>query len=298
MQEEQQKNTRWILKIILPIVILILGFISASFWFQPSIDFINEHKWQLLLFYVATMIYISWMFYNWFQFHNENLRRSWYFLFIVGVALLLADKGFSDNQWSRFVLLVSMFIFVDLAIFLTPIISKIAGAEFSQKAQSILKTNKNMEVTIEKINSKSKTFTTFISRMNHELIGTMRWSTIEEYKESLQQCLKPYSDSCHQRIHLYSYFDNDSLKNELGNTSNIQLSIPELEELNQGNYIQKEEKVMVPFSIFPEYPLVILVEAKTDVVHTIDIANILNIATIHSWYRLEDTPVPQSIYDL
>ena len=54
---------------------------------------------------LAVILYISWAFKDFFKNHKQNLRRTWYFFFIVGVVLLLNDTGFNVKEWQRYTLL-------------------------------------------------------------------------------------------------------------------------------------------------------------------------------------------------
>ncbi|HBI04034.1 MAG TPA: hypothetical protein DDY49_08410 [Paenibacillaceae bacterium] len=278
-----EKDRSWFWKIGSLVAILIIVYLFSD----PISVFVKNHKWELLLTYVGLMLFISWVFSNWFQYHIENLRRSWYFLFIIGIAMFLGEKGFEESQWAIFGMLVSMFIFVDLAIFLTPMISKIAGAEFVPKGvQHMERTNKNMKLAIEKTQSKSQVFTTFVSRVLPDQFGTTIWESSVEYRDSLELFMEPYAQECHQRIAVLSIPDLDTFIRELGSSLGIQLNEEQKTTISNGEFLEISKQMnFIPFHKPNLYPVVIVVMTDKDVIHQIDVSNILNIAMIHSWYH-------------
>lgn len=286
MPGDMEKDRSWLWKIGGLIVILIMVYIFSD----PISIFVMNHKWALLLTYVGLMLFVSWVFSNWFQYHIENLRRSWYFLFIIGIAMFLGEKGFEESQWAIFGMLVSMFIFVDLAIFLTPMISKIAGAEFVPKGvQHMERTNKNMKLAIEKTQSKSQVFTTFVSRVLPDQFGTTIWESSVEYRDSLELFMEPYAQECHQRIAVLNMPDIDTFIRELGSSLGIQLNEEQKTAISRGEFLEISKQVnLIPFHKPNLYPVVIVVMTDKDVIHQIDVSNILNIAMIHSWYQAID----------
>ncbi|MEH7121268.1 type II toxin-antitoxin system SpoIISA family toxin, partial [Neobacillus vireti] len=106
----------------------------------------------------AVIVYISWGFKDFFANHKQNLRRTWYFFFIVGVVLLLNQTGLDAKDWQRYTLLAAMFIFVDLALFLTPSIKKIGGAEMEQ-INEVESVNEEMKKVIAQTQNRSLQFT-------------------------------------------------------------------------------------------------------------------------------------------
>lgn len=286
MPGDIEKDRSWLWKIGSLVVILIIVYVFSN----PISVFVKNHKWELLLTYVGLMLFISWVFSNWFQYHIENLRRSWYFLFIIGIAMFLGEKGFEESQWAIFGMLVSMFIFVDLAIFLTPMISKIAGAEFVPKGvQHMERTNKNMKLAIEKTQSKSQVFTTFVSRVLPDQFGTTIWESSVEYRDSLELFMEPYAQECHQRIAVLNMPDINTFIRELGSSLGIQLNEEQKTAISNGEFLEISKQVnLIPFYKPNLYPVVIIVMTDKDVIHQIDVSNILNIAMIHSWYQAVD----------
>ncbi|CAM5220267.1 hypothetical protein UACE39S_05893 [Ureibacillus acetophenoni] len=124
-----KKRIIFLTKITLPFVLLFCSILLNVLFGNQIISSIQDNKWSILITITFFILYTSWTFPEFFRKYNQNLRRTWYFFFILGSISLIYQSGFDIEEWQRYMLLAGMFIFVDLALFLTPSIKKIGGAE-------------------------------------------------------------------------------------------------------------------------------------------------------------------------
>src|SRR5213080_5437865 len=117
MEGNQAESEKWyknphnkmILKIVIPIILVIVLLIVKMRWGNAILLFTQENNWFILTGVLAIILYISWTFKDFFRKHKQNLRRTWYFFFIVGVVLLINRTGFNVKEWQRYILLAGMF---------------------------------------------------------------------------------------------------------------------------------------------------------------------------------------------
>ncbi len=76
----------------------------------------------------------------------------------------------------------AMVIFVDIAFILTPNISEIWGAKFSD----IGKTVQSIKRSLIASKARGEIYTTIIQNVNPAVFGTMEWHTEEEYTKELK----------------------------------------------------------------------------------------------------------------
>ncbi|WP_350019429.1 type II toxin-antitoxin system SpoIISA family toxin [Priestia flexa] len=286
-QEESEKwykrlHNNTILKIVIPIVLLIILFIVKVAWGNLVLNFIQENKWFILIGFSTVILYISWSFKDFFRTHKQNLRRTWYFLFTIGVVLLLNQTGFNVKEWQRYTLLAGMFIFVDLTLFLTPSIKKIGGAEMEQ-INEVESVNEEMKKVIVQTQNRSLQFTDILDMMQISSFETQEWNEIEDYRASLEDFLYSYGETCRQEITVFKKDNENYFKQEVGTVLGVNLTEEQMQSINDKTVIHIDQHTtLVPY-LEKVFPVVISIESEKEHVLDIDIDHIINLCLIHSW---------------
>ena len=287
MERSQKESDKWylnemFLKTVIPIILVIVLFIIKKVWGDFILSFTQENKWFMLTGFCATILYISWTFKDFFKKNQQNLRKTWYFFFIVGVVLLLNEIGFDLNEWKRYTLLACMFIFVDLSLFLTPSIKKIGGAEMEQinEVESI---NDEMKKVIVQTQNRSLQFTDILDMMQISSFETQEWNEIESYQKSLEDFLYTYGETCRQNITVFKKDNDNYFKQEVGTVLGVNLTKEQMQSINDKTIVFiNEQTVIIPY-LDKVFPVVISIESEKEPVLDIDIDHIINLSLIHSW---------------
>ena len=283
-QKEFEKGylNKMFLKTVIPIILVIVLFIIKKVWGDFILSFTQENKWFMLTGFCAVILYISWTFKDFYKKNQQNLRKTWYFFFIVGVVLLLNETGFDLNEWKRYTLLACMFIFVDLSLFLTPSIKKIGGAEMEQinEVESI---NDEMKKVIVQTQNRSLQFTDILDMMQISSFETQEWNEIESYQKSLEDFLYTYGEICRQNITVLKKDNDNYFKQEVGTVLGVNLTKEEMQSINDKTIVFiNEQTVIIPY-LDKVFPVVISIESEKEPVLDIDIDHIINLSLIHSW---------------
>ena len=287
MERSQMEFEKWylnkmFLKTVIPIILVIVLFIIKKMWGDLILSFTQENKWFMLTGFCAVILYISWTFKEFYKKNQQNLRKTWYFFFIVGVLLLLNETGFDLNEWKRYTLLACIFIFVDLSLFLTPSIKKIGGAEMEQinEVESI---NDEMKKVIVQTQNRSLQFTDILDMMQISSFETQEWNEIESYQKSLEDFLFTYGEICRQNITVLKKDNDNYFKQEVGTVLGVNLTKEEMQSINDKTIVFiNEQTVIIPY-LDKVFPVVISIESEKEPVLDIDIDHIINLSLIHSW---------------
>lgn len=289
MLENQQESNRWYKnllnkKVLGPIILIIVLFLVKLIWGDSILSFTQKNKWFILIGFAAVILYISWAFEGFFKKHKQNLRRTWYFLFIIGVVLLLNQTGFNVQEWQRYTLLAGMFIFVDLALFLTPTIKKIGGAEMEQ-INDVESINEEMQKVIVQTQNRSLQFTDILDRMQISSFETQEWNEIENYQESLEDFLYSYGETCRQNITVFKKNNDNFFRQEVGTILGVNITDEQMNSINEKVVVHIDKHtVLIPY-LEKIFPVVISIESEKEHVLDIDIDHIINLSMIHSWLK-------------
>lgn len=289
MVENQQESNRWYKKLLNkkvlgPIILIIVLFLVKLLWGDSILSFTQKNKWFILIGFAAVILYISWAFEEFFKKHKQNLRRTWYFLFIIGVVLLLNHTGFNVQEWQRYTLLAGMFIFVDLALFLTPTIKKIGGAEMEQ-INDVESINEEMQKVIVQTQNRSLQFTDILDRMQISSFETQEWNELENYQESLEDFLYSYGETCRQNITVFKKNNDNFFRQEVGTILGVNMTDEQMNSINEKVVVHIDKHtVLIPY-LEKIFPVVISIESEKEHVLDIDIDHIINLSMIHSWLK-------------
>lgn len=279
----KKPRNKMILKIVIPIILVIVMLIVKMKWGNSILSFTQENKWFILTGFSAVILYISWTFKDFFKNHKQNLRRTWYFFFIVGVVLLL-NTGFNVKEWQRYTLLAGMFIFVDLALFLTPSIKKIGGAEMEQ-INEVESVNEEMKKVIVQTQNRSLQFTDILDMMQISSFETQEWNEIESYWKSLEDFLDSYGETCRHDITVFKKDNDNYFKQEVGTVLGVNITEEQMKSINNKTVVHiNKQTALIPY-VDKVFPVVISIESEKEHVLDIDIDHIINLSLIHSWLK-------------
>lgn len=280
MESEKWYKKPFILKMVIPII-LVLVLLTCG---KSILTFTQENKWLILTGFSAIILYISWAFETFFKNNKQNLRRTWYFFFILGVVLMLNHTGFNAKEWQRLTLLAAMFVFVDLALILTPSIKKIGGAEMEQ-INEVESVNEEMKKVIIQTQNRSLQFTDILDMMQISSFETQEWNEIESYRESLEDFLYSYGETCRQEITVFKKDNDNYFKQEVGTVLGVNLTEEQMKSINDKTVVHiNKHTALIPY-LEKVFPVVISIESEKEHVLDIDIDHIINLSLIHSWLK-------------
>ncbi|CRK83211.1 type II toxin-antitoxin system SpoIISA family toxin [Neobacillus massiliamazoniensis] len=281
-----------ILKMVIPIILVLVLITEKKMLGTSILTFTQENKWLILIGFSAVILYISWAFEAFFKKHKQNLRKTWYFFFIVGVVLFLDHTGFNVKEWERLTLLAAMFIFVDLALFLTPSIKKIGGAEMEQ-INEVESVNEEMKKVIIQTQNRSLQFTDILDMMQISSFETQEWNEIDSYRESLEDFLYSYGETCRQVITVFKKDNNNFFKQEVGTILGVNLTEEQMKSINDKTVVHINKQIaLIPY-LEKVFPVVISIESEKEHVLDIDIDHIINLSLIHSWLKKTQEEQPE-----
>ncbi|PET65299.1 sporulation protein SpoIISA [Bacillus sp. AFS001701] len=286
IREEPKKIFATFLRksIFIPIILILVLYLVNMMFGNDILKFFQQNKWFILSVFSGIILYTSWVFKKFFNIHKQNLRRTWYFFFIVGVVLLLNQRGFNVNEWQHFTLLAGMFIFVDLTLFLTPNIKKIGGTEMEQ-INEVESVNDEMKKIIVQTQNRSLQFTEILDMMKISSFETQEWNEIESYRKSLEDFLFTYGEICRQNITVFKKDNDINFKQEIGAVLGINITDEQLNSINEKMVIQiNENTALIPY-LEKIYPIVISIVSQKEPILDIDVDHVINLSLIHSWLK-------------
>ena len=92
--------------------------------------------------FILAIVFIVLVFFYWrneelYEEKKQRIRKTWYGLFITSVTVYFMIKGIDLTLWKNLLMFTAMVIFVDIAFILTPNISEIWGAKFSDIGKTV-----------------------------------------------------------------------------------------------------------------------------------------------------------------
>jgi hypothetical protein len=283
-QERKELRAKLVKHLLLIIIFSIIVGLIGHTWGTAIYSFIQSNKWLLLLFVTGSILYISWAEPVLFRDYKQSLRRTWYFVLIIGILILLKESGFEINSWQRYIYLTGMFIFVDLALFLTPTIKKFGGAEM-ETVEEIESINKQMQKEIKKIQSKSAVYTSILSRLQREQLLKKAWTDIEEYRSDLESFLNYYGEACMQEIIVFYDSVEETLPVQISTVLGIELNQEQSSKLENEQIVEIDtQQVLIPFS-HQLHSVVIAVISQREPITQIDFDHIIDLSVIHTWQK-------------
>ncbi|WP_286133872.1 type II toxin-antitoxin system SpoIISA family toxin [Bacillus sp. AFS053548] len=287
MEDTQDKSKNLLTtkkRILIPVILILLLFLLNMVFGDSIINFFQQNKWFILTVFLAIILYTSWVFKKFFNNQKQNLRRTWYFFFILGAVLLLNQRGFNVNKWQHFTLLAGMFIFVDLALFLTPTIKKIGGTEMEQ-INEVENVNDVMKKIIVQTQNRSLQFTEILDMMKISSFETQEWNEIESYRKSLEDFLFTYGEICRHSITVFKKDKDINFKQEIGAVLGINITEEQLTSINEKTVIQINEQIaLIPY-LEKIFPVVISIDSQKEPILDIDVDHVINLSLIHSWLK-------------
>lgn len=262
---------------------MFIGLSVVSILFTVGM-YIMKFIWLIPMMFLIYSMYLIWFKKDYFDGLIYKLRKTWYFLLVIALGIHFITTGFNAKEWKDFIMYVSAFVFVDLAIFQTPTISKLWGAEFGS-LQKIVENTKELQNEIHIGSARSELFIEMIERVDVDALRNVTWSTPREYFDSLELFLDSYCDSIDQVIEVYDASDTLLFVNKMKNKYNIDFTEEQLNGLRKiGNPVQLNESQLL-YSFNEIYPIIIFVKAKKSAIHQVDIANLYSMSLLHTWFQ-------------
>ncbi|MFD1736184.1 type II toxin-antitoxin system SpoIISA family toxin [Bacillus salitolerans] len=268
--------------------IAVIGFILSILfvrtgWGTSTLSFIQDNKYLMLLLITTLIVYLSWTEPVFFREYKQNLRRSWYFFFFVGMIILINETGFDTANWQRYLYLAGMFIFVDLALFLTPLIKKFGGAEV-ENVQDIDNVNTAIRKQIKLEYGKAEVFKDLLSRLPRERFLRKDWDNVSDYCIDLEESLSHYGEACMLEILV---FPESEVKTPTQFKTVLGVDVDEEMEkkIVNGDIVQvNNQLILIPFTQ-ELYPVIIAVTSPRQPITNIDVSNIISLSVINSWRK-------------
>lgn len=269
----------------------------------------------ILVFLIASLIYY---FVNTDHYMDnlQAIRKSYYItvLLIIGVGLIIGDvKVIMD--WKSLSLIGIAMIFIDLAVFSTPDISKIGNAEFkgSPYVRNAIKKNKEL---IDASANKVQKFNEVIFKTAGYFEPLNQPTNLDEYKNQMRKYLNLYADTFQSNV---SIFDFDMIDDEELLMKNIEKSFGSAElcynkhikdaewrsELIQNllkgvaiQFVNKDETNLLPKTkeslrkVFivayygESYNMLIGIHSDFVELNAVDASHILSLAQIFDWHMV------------
>lgn len=244
-------------------------------------SFIEKFKWIVPICFLVYSLYLSWFKTSVYEELTHNLRKTWYFLLIFAMGIHFNAVGFNAKDWQDYLLYVSIFVFVDLAIFQTPRISKIWGTELT----AIEKNNKDLTKTIEMGKARDANFSAVIRSMNPNYFKQVDMNTSAKYLNSLGSIMNLYANLCDYKIDVYQNNNPQVLMQQLTTQYGIKISQEQYDELNVEKGVLQPETNMVMVATSIVENIVIVVTSQKSIMLDNDISNVYDLAIIHSWLK-------------
>ncbi|ULO07156.1 type II toxin-antitoxin system SpoIISA family toxin [Paenibacillus sp. 19GGS1-52] len=236
-----------------------------------------------------------------------KIRKTYYVMYLVLAATGFIAGYLSFRDWKTMTQLTAFVVFVDLAVFQTPSITKIWSAEFQHRG----KIEKVIEGNVEFINSTAIKFQAFSdvikqteSYFSPITVIPQNWNA---YQKELKQYVGLYTSKFRFRLELFPFkvevdetHTKDNLRNALnrleilffheiddtptiGNEPSYRTCVVEKLMSGEGVVLETDKLVIVP--IFQKKNLLIgLRSSDGSKIDEIDITNIINLSTIFHWY--------------
>ncbi|MGG5737547.1 MULTISPECIES: type II toxin-antitoxin system SpoIISA family toxin [Bacillus cereus group] len=234
--------------------------------------------------FILAIIFVVLVFFYWrneelYEEKKQRIRKTWYGLFITSVTVYFMIKGIDLTLWKNLLMFTAMVIFVDIAFILTPNISEIWGAKFSD----IGKTVQSIKRSLIASKARGEIYTNIIQNINPAAFGTMEWHTEEEYTKSLNSFLDSYGEKIGAKIVVFEAA-NELNTGFRGIRSQFSITVPleHIEQLNEQKAVQVENVGIIPAKIMND--VFIVIDGKKNSLQDRDFENVYNLTIHHSYF--------------
>ncbi|PEM34885.1 type II toxin-antitoxin system SpoIISA family toxin [Bacillus toyonensis] len=234
--------------------------------------------------FILAIVFVVLVFFYWrneelYEEKKQRIRKTWYGLFITSVTAYFMIKGIDLTLWKNLLMFTAMVIFVDISFILTPNISEIWGAKFSD----IGKTVQSIKRSLIASKARGEIYTNIIQNINPAAFGTMEWHTEEEYTKSLNAFLDSYGEKIGAKIVVFEAA-NELNTGFRGIRSQFSITIPieHIEQLNEQKAVQVENVGIIPAKIMND--VFIVIDGKKNSLQDRDFENVYNLTIHHSYF--------------
>lgn len=188
-------------------------------------------------------------------------------------------KGIDLTLWKNILMFVAMVIFVDIAFILTPNISEIWGAKFSDIGRTVQSIKRSLIAS----KARGEIYTTLIQNVNPAAFGRMEWRTEAEYAESLNAFLDTYAEKIGAKVVVFVASDelNTNFRGVRSQFS-IMLPLEHIEKLNEQKAVQVENVGIIPVKILKD--VFIVIDGQKNNLQDRDFENVYNLTIHHSYF--------------
>jgi hypothetical protein len=229
-----------------------------------------------------------------------GLRKTFYVMYLTLIAIGIVVGYIDFRDWKLLTQLTALIVFVDLAVFQTPSITKIWNAEFHHR----VKIEKTIEVNMEFINSTTTKIDVFSNVINQtEDYFAPKEETLNgwrAYRQELKEYLHLYTSNFRFRIELFSFKIDDQDENTKQNITNA-LKQAEVfhsykientdfrkqivEKLFNGESPILDLGKLIVIPIFEGKSLLLTLKSGDGTkVDEVDVSHLLNLCRIFNWY--------------
>ncbi|PEP60064.1 MULTISPECIES: type II toxin-antitoxin system SpoIISA family toxin [Bacillus] len=234
--------------------------------------------------FLLVLVFLFLIFFYWkneelYEEKKQLIRKTWYGVFITSVTMYLMMKGIDLTLWKNILMFVAMVVFVDIAFILTPNISEIWGAKFSD----IGKTVQSIKRSLIASKARGEIYTTIIQNVNPAAFGTMEWQTETEYAQSLNVFLDTYAEKIGAKIVVF-VTEDELNTNFRGIRSQFSITVPveHIEQLNEQKAVQVENVGIIPAKTVKD--VCIVIDGQKNNLQDRDFENVYNLTIHHSYF--------------
>lgn len=259
----------------------VLGILTVLFKIG---SFIAKFKWIVPMMYLAYVVYLSWKKKVLFDKQIHNLRKVWYLILIFAFGIDFIANGFQAKEWQTILLYVSIFVFGDLAVFQTPTISKLWGAEFSN-LQKIEDNTNELEKQANIGDARGGLYVELVEQIDDSLLKQIDMSTFALYQDSFETFIDSYCDVIGSQVDTFDGSDVQAFSTRFYHKYGIRLTDEQLDDLKiEGKMVLLNAKQVLYFSN-KVFPIITFVSSEKNTIHSTDLVNLYSMTLIHTWFK-------------
>ncbi|MGK7377532.1 type II toxin-antitoxin system SpoIISA family toxin [Planococcus sp. 1R117A] len=232
-----------------------------------------------------------------------SFRKGFYLFFVSLLCILLIDQTIAVSDWQLLLQLAGAAIFLDLALFQTPDITKIWNAEFKQGEYTLKTLSENKRI-LRNNTTKVLAFHNVVAYTDNHLVSINPPENWAEYQERLRTYFSEYTDKMQLQVHLREVdttTDDDELKRSMNQSltdiiryhgmQSVDVEQQEqwITRLDDGHEVEitsdlGETIVVMPYFGY-HYNFLLSVVGKGEIkANGVDASHLMNMAYILDWW--------------
>jgi signal transduction histidine kinase len=266
---------------------------GAVILFSPS--YIHLFFGSGTLFLFLSVVYY-WVNIQGFWNNLGRIRRTFYLLFLLLMTFGFMTDSISYQNWQLTIILTSMAVFADLAIFQTPHILRIWNTVFIQEDE-VRDALKESRYTILMNAKKAEKFSEVIQSTDLHFDEKPLPDSEKEYRQQVEEYLRLYCDifGFSVTVFLFPVLESEKEVDFVKTLKDIcirhaqQMTEEEKKRLahalseGQTQVLQEDQLIAIPY--FGDFfSMIVTIEAKDVAVDAIDASHVSNMLYIFDWY--------------